>query len=88
MKKIYYKLNHRATHPSIAYRMVNELKEGKVIYVKLLDVQAKKILDNLYSTIENWLSDENIGIEMDYKYKFNSKSIKYFIIKVKTKEER
>jgi hypothetical protein len=59
MKKTFYKITNRTTHPSIAKNMTKNLQEGKEVRLKLMDAGSFRNLELIHKQILK-ASDDNV----------------------------
>jgi len=51
MKKSFYKITGRMSHPSIPNKILKDLQEDKEIRIKLMDAGSFRILESIYKQI-------------------------------------
>lgn len=62
MKKTFYKITNRSTHPSITRNMIKDLQEGKEIRIKLMDAGSFRNLELIHKQILK--ASEDNGLEI------------------------
>ena len=66
MKKQFYKVTRKSTHPSFANKILNNLQEGKEVRLKLMDAGSFKSLELVFKQIQKFseVRDKDLEIFM------------------------
>lgn len=64
MKKTFYKITNRSSHPSITKNMIRDLKEGNEVRLKLMDAGSFRNLELIHKQILKSSGDTGLDVFM------------------------
>jgi len=92
MKKNFYKVTNRSTHPSISTKILKDLQEGKEIRLKLMDAGSFRSLESVFKQVLKSSKASKTELEI-FMYPVRSifhpqGKIDRYIISTKTEQKR